>query len=292
MKYTKTLEMGMAGPEIIILQTRLKELNYFKGECKGNFKSLTETAVRLFQTQHIDPQTKQPLEVDGIVGPATVRALNKPSGVAQKNFFNPRKPKGLPPIRSAILDEFERLHQAGVREIPRGSNWGDGIPQFGGRKGWAWCALCYTTVCRRGGVDCPRRARVYTIWKEAEKNGSFYPIDSTDPLAFLPGNALIWQHKNSRGAWTKTGHIAGINIPVLWPDGRLKECNTYGGNEGHRLKYGYRRVWVKKNGVYTHVSSKDLIGTINPLFDKPLENVYTIGKSGIQKAPSAEGSTR
>jgi cell wall-associated NlpC family hydrolase len=56
------------GADVLHVQTKLKELGYFKGSLGGNYGPITEAAVREFQKV-------MKLKVDGIVGPKTWNAL-------------------------------------------------------------------------------------------------------------------------------------------------------------------------------------------------------------------------
>ena len=287
LKFKRLLKEGCKGEDVIELHNHLGQLGYECSDPFGIFGKNTAAQVALFQNQHLGSGGIF-LRGDGIVGEKTTWALNHPSGNAQRSGLNALYPDDLPPLRASLLAECVALHRANVREIPAGSNWGDGIPQFGGKSGWSWCCLSATTIARRAGVEVPHLARVYDFWKWAEKRGMFYPIESRDPLAHLPGNFLIWQHKTARGAWTKTGHISIEAVIQVWTDGRLRECNTFGGNEGHRWKYGHRLGWVKKGGEYAYVESDDLIGTINPFPKDSPENKYRLKPTDIQRAGSSE----
>ncbi|MGH7381398.1 MAG: peptidoglycan-binding domain-containing protein [Candidatus Methylomirabilales bacterium] len=57
-------QLGAKGPEVAKMQTRLKELDYYRGPIDGDFGGGTESAVKGFQRA-------QRLAVDGIVGPKT-----------------------------------------------------------------------------------------------------------------------------------------------------------------------------------------------------------------------------
>lgn len=74
-KYTKenkTVDVlskyGSRGNEVIEIQTRLKRWGYYKGNVDGIFGSQTLEAVKYFQR-------KNGLTVDGIAGPATLKAM-------------------------------------------------------------------------------------------------------------------------------------------------------------------------------------------------------------------------
>jgi N-acetylmuramoyl-L-alanine amidase len=83
----------MTGDDVFTLQERLLELGYDAGRPDGTFGPQTEHALRNFQRDY-------GLLVDGICGPATVRAFKQLSPMA----------KGGRPV---FLREQERLHQAG-----------------------------------------------------------------------------------------------------------------------------------------------------------------------------------
>jgi lipoprotein-anchoring transpeptidase ErfK/SrfK len=79
----RTLEYGMHGSDVMALQQRLAQLEYYPGPADGQFGSDTLEAVWAFQEV-------QGLSADGIVGPATGQALVSP-GAPQ-----PRDPGGGP----------------------------------------------------------------------------------------------------------------------------------------------------------------------------------------------------
>ncbi|WP_018131085.1 C40 family peptidase [Effusibacillus pohliae] len=64
------LKFGMSGNDVQTLQTELKELGYFTATATGYYGPLTKDAVIRFQQA-------SGLDVDGIVGPQTFRALEK-----------------------------------------------------------------------------------------------------------------------------------------------------------------------------------------------------------------------
>lgn len=66
------LQLGDRGPRIETLQSRLKELGFYQGVVDGSFGTQTETAVVAFQQS-------QGLAPDGLVGSATLTALNNPT---------------------------------------------------------------------------------------------------------------------------------------------------------------------------------------------------------------------
>lgn len=71
------LKNGSKGEAVKKLQSQLKQKGYFAGEVTGNFGSMTEDAVKRFQT-------KSKLEADGIVGAGTNKALFGTTGTSSK----------------------------------------------------------------------------------------------------------------------------------------------------------------------------------------------------------------
>lgn len=68
-----TYRRGSTGSAVSQIQTKLRDWGYYSGAVDGIFGSRTEAAVRKFQQ-------KNGLTVDGLVGPATLRALGMPTG--------------------------------------------------------------------------------------------------------------------------------------------------------------------------------------------------------------------
>ena len=62
------IKQGATGSTVLTIQQKLKRWGYYKGSVDGIFGSQTKAAVRYFQR-------KNGLKVDGIVGPATLKAL-------------------------------------------------------------------------------------------------------------------------------------------------------------------------------------------------------------------------
>lgn len=68
----RTLRLGDSGPDVFEMQMKLMNHHYFFGLSDEYFDASTEWAVKYFQSRNN-------LTVDGIVGPATMAALNSPS---------------------------------------------------------------------------------------------------------------------------------------------------------------------------------------------------------------------
>ena len=79
-------QMGSRGEEVRQVQTALQNRGYDPGTVDGIYGEKTEAAVRQFQRD-------QGLTVDGIAGPATLKALgltgssNQASGVSQSDYY-------------------------------------------------------------------------------------------------------------------------------------------------------------------------------------------------------------
>ena len=68
-----TYRQGSTGEQVRIIQSKLKNWGYYDGTVDGIFGSKTAEAVKYFQR-------KNGLTADGIVGPATLRALGMSTG--------------------------------------------------------------------------------------------------------------------------------------------------------------------------------------------------------------------
>jgi len=268
----KVLKFGDKGEEVKRLQEILQRQGFFKGSPRGNFQSLTLAAVKYFQSTHIGPDGKF-LKIDGVVGPNSWWALEHPSGKNQRNFIEPAIPDGLSPMRKKVIETALLEHKKGVHEAPNGSNWGPEIKKYGGSPGWAWCCLFATWCYRQAEVLYIKEPSTYKFWKTTDQKGWFYPLGSKDPLAYIPGNAFLIQHKGPKGNWTHTGHI-GLIARV---SEKNDQFNTVAGNEGNRVKFGIRTV-----------KCRELVGFINPF---PEDEQPTGFEHGIIQASNVEGAT-
>ena len=70
--YAAVYKRGSTGDAVKTIQTKLKRWGYYTGDVDGIYGTLTEKAVRYFQS-------KNGLAVDGIVGSATLKALGMTS---------------------------------------------------------------------------------------------------------------------------------------------------------------------------------------------------------------------
>ena len=70
-----TYRMGSSGEQVRTIQTKLKNWGYYSGAVDGIYGAQTAKAVEYFQR-------KNGLTADGIVGPATLRALGMENSVS------------------------------------------------------------------------------------------------------------------------------------------------------------------------------------------------------------------
>lgn len=70
--FTRELKIGVSGTDVSALQTRLKTEGVYSGKISGYFGTLTQAAVKKFQTKYGIPAV-------GAVGPRTLQVLNKAS---------------------------------------------------------------------------------------------------------------------------------------------------------------------------------------------------------------------
>lgn len=242
-----TLRYKNTGAQVKKLQRILKKHGYFMGSIGGNFLKLTRDAVVRFQMTHIGPDGKS-LEVDGVVGANTWWALENPTGEPQRSGISPLIPRRLTPLRLKVLTIAAAEHQRGVKEVPNGSNWGDGVTKYGGRKGWAWCCLFVSWVYREAEGSYPfgkKETGTYRAWQYSKKHGFYIKNNGSDNKP-IPGDMFLMQYKKGN-SWTQKGHIGFVLR--TGPKG----FNTIEGNSSNRVKNGSRPY-----------SQSSLIGWINP----------------------------
>ena len=175
----------MQGPEVVELQERLTALGYAPGPIDGAYGPATAGAVRAFQRDN-------KLEVDGVVGPETRKALRKT-----------KAPKKNGPIvrRASSLGEqalAEAVKYIGTTERPAGSN----RTQFGkwfGVDGAPWCAIFVSFCFAKGakyviadgfkGAGCYGNGCTYVPTAEAWLRATGMWKGRTTPL---PGDIAIF----------------------------------------------------------------------------------------------------
>lgn len=110
-----TLSIGSRGASVRSLQEKLQSAGFSPGGVDGDFGARTERAVRAFQRANR-------LEIDGKVGPQTLRALDRfepaaprPSRPARPDPAAPVEPSAPRPGGRNLTASFDRVRGAGSR---------------------------------------------------------------------------------------------------------------------------------------------------------------------------------
>lgn len=226
---------GARGPDVALLQSLLASQGFYRVRIDGDFGPKTRDAVHSFQTTHVGPDHEF-LKATGQVDKATWWALHNPSGSPQRSNLFSRIPAGLNKERQLFLQAWSDEHQKGVKEDPDGSNWGGGVERYLKGVGPApWCCYAFSEIFKDSQGRYPfgeRLGLVAKFWAMAKREGIDFDASTTP----IPGDAGIYLYRNASGRLTGTGHI--FVIASVSPDG--KRFNTFGGNEGNRIKYGVR----------------------------------------------------
>jgi hypothetical protein len=128
----------LSGPDVIRLQRRLGELGYEPGQADGLYGDATAAAVRAFQADH-------GLEVDGVVGPRTRRALR--TAQPRPHAHAASAGAGTPGVKALA----EALRHLGTTESPAGSNH-TAFGRWFGLDGVPWCNI-FVSYCFQVGAD-------------------------------------------------------------------------------------------------------------------------------------------
>jgi hypothetical protein len=241
MKLKRVLKYKCYGDDVKELQRILRAQGYFKGAIAGNFLSLTKGAVLDFQLQHLGPNGK-PLVADGEIWPGheTEWALNNPSGPPQKSNIGKNEkskdvPAGVVGNRRKLIEAALKDYHKGVKEIPDGSNSGDGVEKYIKDVGPnPWCAFAVSEFVKDATGAYPmgsRHGHCVTMMKVAKKKNLWKNKTNYAPA---PGDIFLMVTNASKSQ----GHT-GIVYRVS-SDG--KTFNTIEGNCGNRLKMGIRSV--------------------------------------------------
>jgi len=204
------LARGRPGPRAVLqaLQRELSRRGYGPLKASGRFDAPTDSALRLYQAQHVDPAGR-PLQPDGVVGPLTWGSLFGP--------ILSRRPAPPGELAAAALEMA--ISQLGVREEPPGSNHGPEVDQYLAAVGIgpdvtdpddrAWCQAfvywCFREAAEQLGVPCPlpREAGVLKHWRRAAAVPTavrFLPRELVaDPSLVQPGMLLVLDYGNGLG---------------------------------------------------------------------------------------------
>lgn len=278
----RVITFGMKGEDVKYVQTILQREGFFRNTPLGNFLSLTKEALLHFQSTHIDEEGKE-LKADGQVGKKTWWALHNPNGDAQRNYLptvagvNIAKAEDGP--RHKVLKKLYAMHAKGIKEVPDGSNYGDGVTAIcnacGFTYGIFWCLAALSYAFREATGEKPLGAMhvgCATFWNEALKQGLAFPKEGYAPT---PGDIAIY---NYGGGLLKSGRLSGSGhaaaVARLSVDG--KQFNALEGNIGNRFKHSTRSM-----------AEKTLVGFVNPYNDAANLPVF---ERGITHAPAIAAS--
>jgi hypothetical protein len=175
----------MAGREVAQIQEKLASLGYAPGPVDGAYGPTTAAAVRAFQ---LDNQ----LEVDGVVGPETRKALRSARKTGEQG---PVPPRPSSPGEKALAEALKHL---GKTERPPGSNRNE-FGKWFGVDGCPWCAIfvsyCflvgakYTIAEGFAGAGCYAKGCTYVPTTEAWLRATGMWKGRTTPL---PGDIAIF----------------------------------------------------------------------------------------------------
>ena len=184
-----SFQRGDDGEEFLAIQKRLVELNYTVGTLDGEFGPATEKAIKAFQAA-------QGLEVDGVVGSATYRALMN---------------KELPPNRA----------QNTVRNILRAAYSVIGTPYvFGGTSPYGFDCSGFTQYAfKRAGVYLPRTADSQFYYGKKISMSQLRPGDLIFFTTYEPGAShcgIYIGNGNFIHAGTSTGVAVASAFTGYW----------------------------------------------------------------------------
>lgn len=180
----------MQGRDVVKLQERLTALGYAPGPIDGAYGPTTAAAVRAFQRD-------RQLEVDGVVGPETRKALR---GTKQPTTQTAIVRKASSLGESALAEAVKHI---GKTERPAGSNRSE-FGRWFGVDGVPWCAI-FVSYCFATGAD-------YLI-ADGFKGAGCYPNGCT----YVP-TAEAWLR--ATGMWKgKTTPLPGDIAIFNWDGG-------------------------------------------------------------------------
>lgn len=182
------------------IQVRLNERGFGVPEINGNFDELTESAVRLFQSQTRDSQGN-PLVIDGKMGPISWAAL----------FLAGEKRPEPEPQNDELLSKVIEIaaSQIGVMEDPPGSNRGPQVEKYlasaGCSPGDPWCASflfwCFNNASKSLGIKNPmlRTGSCIYHWENTTGKKISGTECTNNPALVRPGFIFIMDHGSGKG---------------------------------------------------------------------------------------------
>lgn len=277
MKLTRKLKYGCRGDDVKWLQNVLRSTGDFEGWIGGNFKALTKGALIDFQMRAVDPKTKRPLTPDGEVWPgyATERALNNPSGAAQSTGLGRHEkadliPDGLSESRQRIIQTWITAYRSNIREIPDGSNTGDGVTRLHQPfPPSPWCMWSMSEMWKDTYGEYffgKKQGHCVTVRNIARRRGVFHPVGEYEPI---PGDLFIMVTNASKSQ----GHTGG----VFRVNRTGSQFNTFEGNAGNRFKLG-----IRSTKQSTLVGFVNLHGDEDHRFERGIIKASDVSRDGTR----------
>lgn len=180
-----SFQRGDDGQEVLAIQKRLVELSYNISNLDGDFGPETETAIKRFQAD-------KGLEVDGIVGDETYRALMN---------------KEMPPNRSNSV----------VRNVMRAAYSVIGTPYvFGGTSPYGFDCSGFTQYAfARAGVYLPRSADSQFYYGRRISMDQIRPGDLIFYTTYEPGASHVGIYVGN-GNFIHAGSSTGVTIAAAF----------------------------------------------------------------------------
>lgn len=180
-----SFQRGDDGQEVLAIQKRLVELSYNIGNIDGEFGPATESAVKRFQAD-------TGLEVDGVVGEATYKALMN---------------KEMPPNRSNSI----------ARSVMRAAYSVIGTPYvFGGTSPYGFDCSGFTQYAfARAGVYLPRSADSQFYYGRRISMDQIRPGDLIFYTTYEPGASHVGIYVGN-GNFIHAGSSTGVTIAAAF----------------------------------------------------------------------------
>lgn len=195
----RSIKKGEKNKDIVkAIQIQLNERGFGILEVDGDFGDLTDSAVRLFQSQARDSQGN-PLVVDGKLGPISWAALFVGGG----NISQPQ-------INDFIQKVIEiAASQIGVMEDPPGSNRGPQVEKYLGSVGCIpgdpWCASfvywCFNEAAKSSNIENPllKTGSCMNHWNNTKGKKILNRNTMNNSSLVHPGYIFIMDHGSGKG---------------------------------------------------------------------------------------------
>lgn len=197
----RSIKKGEKNKDIVkAIQIQLNERGFGILKVDGDFGELTDSAVRLFQSQTRD-SPGNPLVVDGKLGPISWGALFAAGG---------NIPQPVPQVNDLFQKVIEiAALQIGVMEEPPGSNRGPKVEQYldsvNCKPGDPWCASfvywCFNEAAKSLGVNNPlvKTGSCLNHWNNTKGKKILHRSAMNNSSLVHPGFIFIMDHGSGKG---------------------------------------------------------------------------------------------